>query len=90
MPFTQYPNQRMLIVPERTVTQPNADGRLIGMRASQREHLHTIGHDHYFRDHVHRLYTRTGLWDPCGELGTSAEAARLTAGGQKSSVVAQN
>ena len=90
MSFTPYPNQRMLIVPERTVTQSNADGQLIGMRASQREHLHTIGHDHYFRDHDHHLSTRTELRDPCEEWGTSAEAARLSAGGQQSSVVAQN
>ena len=87
---TQYPNQRMMIVPERTVAQSNADRQLIGMRTSQREHLHTIGHDHFFCDHDHTLSTRIELRDPCGKWVTSAEAARLSAGGQQSSVVAQN
>ena len=32
-------------------------------------------------------YTRTDLQDPRGERGTSAEAARLSAGGQQSSAV---
>ena len=87
MSFAPYANQRMLIVPERAVKQSNADGQFIGMRASQREHLHTTGHDHYFRDHDHHLYTRTGNQNPCGGWRTSAEAARLSAGGQQSSVV---
>ena len=45
-----------------------------------------IGHDHYFRDHDHHLFTRTDLRDPCEEWGTSAEANDFQLAGSRASV----